>query len=138
MDKNYYGGYANLIINTVVYDGENLTVSMIYSADGIPIDSETPAASLIFGENFLVSAQVNARSFTKLDSTYSDIPQKLLFVFSSQNFLDSALPRSFIPVYTQNDVDAVYNAKYAFIYDSENAVNTLTAVNNLMQKRGIG
>ncbi len=138
LDKNYYGGYANLIINTVVYDGENLTVSMIYSADGIPIDSETPAASLIFGENFLVSAQVNARSFTKLGSTYSDIPQKLLFVFSSQNFLDSALPRSFIPVYTQNDVDAVYNAKYAFIYDSENAVNTLTAVNNLMQKRGIG
>lgn len=116
LDRRYYGGDAAISLHSVLYDGEKLSFLFTYSADGAEIEGDL-AAELVFAGNSLVSARVDAQCFIRLDSTYSDIPQKLLLVFALQNHeIGMPSPISFFPFYTRGDMDAVYNAKYALSY----------------------
>lgn len=118
LDRNIYGGYAFISVDKVSYNNGLLDIVFSYYADGIKIESEKSAATLTFNANSLVFAEVNAKSFIRLDSEYSDIPQKLLFSLFKPTF-DKTPPHSFIPVYTLNPDNGVYSAKHAFIFDSE-------------------
>lgn len=117
LDRRAFGGDAQLCLRSVGYDDEKLTLRFVYSADGISVD-DRPAAELVFGDSALLSATVRAQSFLKLESSYSDVPQKLLFAFAYPDFDPENPPISFFRAYTRTDGDAVYNAKYAFFYAS--------------------
>lgn len=116
LDREFFGGYAYPALTCVTYDSETgfLMLDFSYFADGIAIDGETDCARLVFDKNALVSAQISAGSYIRAASSFSDIPQKLLFVFSSQSLESS--PHSFMPVYTL-DGDGLYKAKFAFVFE---------------------
>lgn len=118
LDRNIYGGYSELTIDSISYSDGILNISFIYSADGIGISDETVSATLLFGNNSLHSAQVVAKGYARLESTHTDIPQKLLFTLFEPQFSENA-PKAFLPYYAKSEEDGVYRAKYAFIFDSD-------------------
>lgn len=122
LDAEYYGGDASFSLASAVYQEDRLTLSFDYTVAGIPIEASGNAAVFTFAGETLVSASLRARSFLLLESTFSDIPQKLLFtVILTQP--DAELPVGFSPVYTREDEDSVYSARYAFTYDRENSAD---------------
>lgn len=120
LDKQIFGGYADLSLSYVSYDSEDMSLCLDfeYTANGVRIYNETPAARLIIKQNNLVYASVNAKSYSAAETSHTDIPQKLLFVFSSNDFEKESVPQSFVPIYTATQ-ENVYSAKYAFIYKEE-------------------
>lgn len=118
LDRNTFGGYSALCVDDISYNDGLLNIGFSYYADGICIESGEDAAKLTFDSNSLVSANVSAARYAVTNTTYSDIPQKLLFTLFKTEFEDN-LPHSFLPVYTANGGDEIYSAKYAFVFDSE-------------------
>lgn len=120
LDKQFFGGYADLTLSYVSYDRENmlLCLDFEYSANGIRISTtDEPAARLIIRQNNLVYASVAARAYSMSETAYTDIPQKLLFVFACGDFEKEEMPESFIPIYTPADETGIHMAKYAFLYN---------------------
>lgn len=120
LDRQFFGGYADLSLSDISYDDKeaSLCLDFEYCTNGIRIqNNESPAARLIFKQNSLVYASVTARAFSLFQTSYTDIPQKLLYIFASGDFEKEAPPQSFVPVYTEKD--NVYSAKYAFIYSKD-------------------
>ena len=119
LDKEFFGGYASICLSSVTYNDKLLTLDFSYMADGILIEDAKNCATLVFDDSSLTFATANAKSFARLDSTHSDIPQKLLFAFSSNRFDEKAPPKGFPMVYSQSE-NAVYVARSAVLYSEEN------------------
>ncbi len=118
LDKQRFGGCADLSLRSVSTDGELLTFSFSYTVNGLSIDDAKNSAVLVFDSNSLVSANISAKNFVTLESTFTDIPQKLLFVFASQNLdTEGSSPIGFAPVYSLSDDGSFYNARFALILE---------------------
>ena len=85
--------------------------------NGVSIDDVRDAASFTFGENALLSATVSCRTFMLLESTFGDIPGRLLFaVTAAEQSEADGIPIAFSPVYTRDEPEAAYTARYAFLF----------------------
>lgn len=117
LDKNFFGGCATHSLISVTHDKNTgyITLDFGYFSDGIRI-GETQSASLVFDNNSLVCADIKAISFFHTENTFSDIPQKLLFVFALP-YVENTKPIDFVPIYTLSE-DGLYRAKYAFVSES--------------------
>lgn len=116
LDAEQYGGYASFCMTSASYSNARLTLTFTYTADGIPIFEDEDAAVFVFDQNSLVSATVRARVYELNSETFSDIPQRLLLAVSQSGTDEQAPPQSFSAVYTQDEVDGLYRARYAFSY----------------------
>ncbi len=121
LDKELFGGYASLCLHSVSYSDSLLTLKFAYMADGILIEDTKGCATMVFDDSTLTYADIRAKSYARLDSTYTDIPQKLLFAFSSKNFDANNPPAGFPVTYTENE-NSVYVVRSAILYrDTEKA-----------------
>ena len=86
-------------------------------ADGILIEDTKDCATIVFDDSSVTYADIRAKNYAKLDSSYADIPQKLLFAFASKNF-DASYPPAGFPITYTEDENSVYVARSAILYRS--------------------
>lgn len=116
LDNDIFGGYADLYLYSVSYSNDLLTLDFAYMSDGILIDDTQGCARLVFDDFSLTYANIVAKRYAKLDSSYTDIPQKLLFAFAA-NSLDDANPPAGFPLLYTKDENSVYVVKSAVLTD---------------------
>lgn len=121
LDRSYFGDAAYLALTSVTYDQKTfeMTLEFSYCYGGVYISSRNNyVARFVFDKDSLVFADVSAKTFSISENTFTDIPQRLLFLFSTADFDKQNPPLAFTPVYKQDTDTAEYNAKYAFVYTS--------------------
>ncbi len=123
LDEKVYGSAAKISLSDLYFDEEYDTVSMGFSyfLDGILISGYENCIKLVFSDDSLVSAELDAIAFKKTESSVLLIPQKLLFALEARNISKEALPHSFLPVYTKDEGSDSFVANYAFSYHPNNS-----------------
>ena len=117
LNPTQYGGCADFCMTSASYKDGKLTLNFSYVTNGVSIDDVRDAASFTFGENALLSATVSCRTFMLLESTFGDIPGRLLFaVTAAEQSEADGIPIAFSPVYTRDEPEAAYTARYAFLF----------------------
>ena len=118
LDRNVFGRDAVLSLYSASHSDGLFTLKFSYTLDGMTIDDAKNSATLVFDDDSLIFADIRAKGYAALDSTFTDIPQKLLFVFSTATATkNSKTPLGFSPVYSLASDGNVYNARFALLYD---------------------
>lgn len=120
LDPQQFGGYASFCLTSASYADSRLTLRFSYTADGIVIRENENAAEFVFDNDSLVAASLLAHVYEAHEETYGDIPQRLLFAVSYAGAEEQVPPRDFAAVYTKDETDGIYRARYAFSYVSGN------------------
>lgn len=117
LNSAQYGGCADFCLTSVSYKDRNLTLIFSYVVNGIPTEDGREAARFVFRDTALISAEVLCRTYMFLESSFSDIPGRLLFAVTAREIgAETETPIAFMPIYSKEEPDAAYTARYAFVY----------------------